>query len=123
MVLYSVAGCVEHNDYTICERLLDIMVTALPDITAEKEPCLHDLWQDRALEIAQLNGFACVGGEATRVPQVLVWRHGRLIAHRSEEFALYVLQQYALELDLGQEQVEAYTKANTATARLVPSST
>ncbi|KAG9399192.1 hypothetical protein AC1031_012153 [Aphanomyces cochlioides] len=112
MVHYEIAGCVEHSDYTICERLLDIMATVLPDIKVTKEPRSLSQWPPRALEIDQTFGFSVIGKRDVKVAQVLVWRLGRLVAHRAEEFQLYVAEHYGLALDLSKEQIEAYTAAN-----------
>ncbi|ETW06442.1 hypothetical protein H310_02698 [Aphanomyces invadans] len=113
MVQYAIAGCVDQSDYTVCERLLDIMAAALPDITVDKEPVRSDTWRTRVLELAQLHGFTSIGDRDWKIAQVMVWRVGRLVAHRAEEFALYVADTYGLALDLDQGQVEAYTQANT----------
>ncbi|RQM27831.1 hypothetical protein B5M09_005669 [Aphanomyces astaci] len=88
------------------------MSTALPDITVEKEPVSHERWQNRVLELAQLHGFSPIGKRDLKIAQVLVWRVGRLVAHRAEEFELYVVETYGLALDLDKVQVEAYTQAN-----------
>jgi hypothetical protein len=47
---------------------------------------------------------------------VLVWSNGRLLSTSSEDFTLFVLSNYGIQIDLGAAQVDNYTLANSEAA-------
>ncbi|OQS04346.1 hypothetical protein THRCLA_20908 [Thraustotheca clavata] len=110
MVHYSIAGRVDSQEFTVCERLLDILAMSLPDFTIDKEYSLPANWKARLFEIGQLHGLPI---SPKGVPKsLIVWSNGRLIATCADDFTRFILSHYGIRVDLNAEQVANYTVAN-----------
>ncbi|OQR83691.1 hypothetical protein ACHHYP_20726 [Achlya hypogyna] len=110
MVHYAIAGRVDSQELTVCERLLDMLTMSLPDFTVEKDFCLPANWKDRSAALSQNMGFSLPNKGTTK--PLVIWTNGRLVATSAEDFTRFVLMHYGIRIDLTAEQVANYTVAN-----------
>ncbi|KAJ0408480.1 hypothetical protein P43SY_006410 [Pythium insidiosum] len=139
MVKYFLAGRVNSEEYTICERLLDILQATLPDFQVAKTPYRPETWPAEAAELVRLYGYRAIAVDATlrrrglitasivvrsssftcpRASQqiicdVIVWTDAaRLVATDADAFSTIALATYGVQLDLSDSELMLYTKAN-----------
>ncbi|KAJ0411510.1 hypothetical protein ATCC90586_001105 [Pythium insidiosum] len=113
MVKYFLAGRVNSEEYTICERLLDILQATLPDFQVAKTPYRPETWPAEAAELVRLYGFKCPRASQQIICDVIVWTDAaRLVATDADAFSTIALATYGVQLDLSDSELMLYTKAN-----------
>lgn len=118
MVRYTLAGCVNSEEYAICDRLLDILAVTLPDCQVSKLPSKADRWQNDAVELMRLYGFSLPIFSRLVVSEVVIWTDtGRLLCTDVDAFSTFVGQTYGIQLDLDDAEVAQYIMANVKELR------
>ncbi|GLD91721.1 hypothetical protein PINS_up000254 [Pythium insidiosum] len=113
MVKYLLAGRVNSEEYTICERLLDILHATLPDFQVTKTPHRPESWPTEAAELVRLYGFQVPRASQQIICDVIVWTDAaRLVATDADAFSTIALATYGVQLDLSDSELMLYTKAN-----------
>ncbi|KAG3119049.1 hypothetical protein PI124_g3226 [Phytophthora idaei] len=118
MVHYTLAGRVNSEEYAICDRLLDILATTLPDCQVTKLPSKADRWPSDAAELMRRYGFNLPTSSKLVISDVVIWTDtGRLLCSDVDAFSTFVGRNYGIQLDLAEAEVLLYIKANVEELR------